>query len=262
MESSLRIATWNVLAQYLWDHWRFPSPGRHDISRKNNIVQAIARRVWLSHLVRDKDALPVFKTAVNTGVYYSFKEYFMKTEWFHAYDFVEFLLQDVDARQYLDGEFTVALNNVLKKDNAAYRVVGDQIAEVTSEEEIASIEAALEHPDTPVREHIRAALTMLSNRENPDYRNSVKESISAVEAMCRILTGQSSVTLGDALKKIPNLHEAMKKAFLALYGFTSDASGVRHSLMNESNITYTDAKFMLSCCSSFVSYLRASTITS
>jgi hypothetical protein len=59
------------------------------------------------------------------------------------------------------------------------------------------------------------------------------------------------------LKKIPDLHPALQKSFLALYGFTSDASGIRHSLLDEPNLTYVDAKFMLAACAAFVSYLRA-----
>jgi hypothetical protein len=62
--------------------------------------------------------------------------------------------------------------------------------------------------------------------------------------------------LGDALKKIPELHPALQKSLLALYGFTSDAEGIRHSLLDEPNLTYADAKFMLAACSVFVSYLR------
>jgi hypothetical protein len=99
---------------------------------------------------------------------------------------------------------------------------------------------------------------MLSDREAPDYRNSIKESISAVESACRLVTGNKVATLADALKKVSNLHPALSRAFTQLYGFTSDASGIRHSLTDEPNITYADAKFMLVACAAFASYLKAS----
>ncbi len=149
------------------------------------------------------------------------------------------------------------LNTVLETENAAYRIVGSEVVEITDTNEIAAIEDALNHPDDPVRAHIQAALAMLSDRKSPDYRNSIKEAISAVEATCRLVTGMKNATLGDALKKVPDLHPALQKGFLALYGFTSDASGIRHSLLDESNLTYVDAKFMLAACASFVSYLRS-----
>ncbi len=79
-----------------------------------------------------------------------------------------------------------------------------------------------------------------------------------MEAACRVITGNHAATLGEALKKIPDLHPALQKSFLALYGYTSDSGGIRHSLMEESKLTYADAKFMLSTCSASVSYLVVS----
>ena len=64
--------------------------------------------------------------------------------------------------------------------------------------------------------------------------------------------------MGDALKKIQNMHPAMQRAFAQLYGYTSDASGIRHSLVDEPKISYADAKFMLVACSAFISYLKIS----
>jgi hypothetical protein len=162
-------------------------------------------------------------------------------------------------RLLLDAKSIKWLNTVLETENAAYRVVGTEVVEITDTNEIKAIEEALGHPDVPVRTHIQSALAMLSDRTAPDYRNAIKEAISAVEAACRLVTGLKAATLGDALKKIPDLHPALKKSFLALYGFTSDASGIRHSLLDEPNLTYADAKFMLAACAAFVSYLRANT---
>jgi hypothetical protein len=42
-----------------------------------------------------------------------------------------------------------------------------------------------------------------------------------------------------------------------MYGYTSDAQGIRHALMDEPNLSFEDAKFMLVSCSAFVNYLIA-----
>jgi len=151
----------------------------------------------------------------------------------------------------------------MRADSAAGRValrslrrIVDSMRVVKDEQEIAAIEEGLEYPEKAVRTHLETALRMLSDKQSPDYRNSIKESISAVEAACRLASGKESATLGDALKKIQNVHPALSKAFNQLYGYSSDASGVRHSLIDEPNITYADAKFMLIACSAFVSYLK------
>lgn len=98
----------------------------------------------------------------------------------------------------------------------------------------------------------------MNNRETPDYRNSIKESISAVESLAKVLSGSDKATLGEALKEIEKngkLHSALKSAFSSLYGYTNDAEGIRHALLDESSLTKADARFMLVSCSSFVNYL-------
>jgi len=133
--------------------------------------------------------------------------------------------------------------------------------EITSKEEILEIESALQTPISPVKEHLNRALVLFADRTNPDYRNSIKESISAVESLCKLITGNAKATLGDALKEIDKLnvglHPALKDAFSKLYGYTNDADGIRHGLTDEPNLYSEDARFMLIACSAFINYLSA-----
>jgi len=256
VDEALRTLLWNVIKICMWDRWE---PYREYVgySPDSQQINSISKRLWFAFFNRDMDTLPLFKKDYDQpGAYDSFKGYFFRCKWYEVYDFLEFLIKDRDT--FLDADAIEFLNDVLEKQNAAYRIVGTEIVEITDTNEIKAIEDALNHPDAPVREHIRTALAMLSDRQKPDYRNSIKESISAVEATCRLVTGMEKATLADALKRIPNLHPALQKSFLAMYGFTSDADGIRHSLLDESNLTYADAKFMLAACSAFVSYLRSS----
>ncbi|MDP3069069.1 MAG: hypothetical protein Q8N18_02220 [Opitutaceae bacterium] len=259
IDDSLRTALWNVLSMAMWERWDHYAHGYTEDSEQ---INALTKRLWFHYFRKDMDYLPEFRTrnSGKRGAYDVFKEHFFSAKWFEVYNFLEFLLQE--APMFLNERAISILNQVFETENAAYRIVGEEVVEITDKNEIRAIEEAIEHPDAPVRAHIQSALAMLSDRENPDYRNSIKESISAVEATCRIVTGLKSATLGDALKKMSNLHPALQKSFLALYGYTSDASGIRHSLLEESNLTYADAKFMLAACSTFVSYLRSSATSS
>jgi hypothetical protein len=110
----------------------------------------------------------------------------------------------------------------------------------------------------PVAEHVRTALELYSKKPQPDYRNSIKESISAVESAAKIITGLPNATLGEAIKQIDqrhSLHESFKKGILRLYGYTSDKGGIRHSLTDSTNIDEADARYMLVSCSAFANYL-------
>jgi len=188
------------------------------------------------------------------------KDWFFKSHWFEKYDFLEFLSK-IDIN-YLRIEFDLNCNKSLKKEMSAYRLVDGYIVQITSEEEIAEIEDALLNSFKwePVNTHLKTAIEYFSNRENPDYRNSVKESISSVESLCIIITEDKDATLGKALSIIEKkyqIHGALKNAFSSLYGYTSDSGGIRHSLLEDDIIvTMEDAKFMLVSCSAFINYLK------
>lgn len=252
IDSALRTKLWNILKVTIWD--RYDSHNRsYDAVTKR--IDYMVRRLWFNYFNRDLDQLPDFYEPYGKkGAYDALKDYFSSCQWFEIYDLLEAIANDQS--ELISDETRKWINNTLEEHNAAYRFVGTEIAEITDKNEIQAIEAALATADSPVRTHLNAALRMLSDKEAPDYRNSVKESISAVEAACRLVTGNTSATLGDALKRVQNLHPAMSRAFSQLYGYTNDASGIRHSLTDEATISYADAKFMLVTCSAFVSYLK------
>jgi hypothetical protein len=57
------------------------------------------------------------------------------------------------------------------------------------------------------------------------------------------------------MKKLSILRFAIKKSFSALYGYTSDADGIRHAMLDEASLTFTDAKYMLIACTAFINYV-------
>lgn len=155
-----------------------------------------------------------------------------------------------------------SFNLLFKKEYVGYRFVGDIIVPITDENEIDSINESTKVPYAVVRQHISKSIVLLSDREKPDYENSIKESISAVEALCEIFTGikGKEASLGKMLKKIEDdgavIHSAMKSAFNILYGYTSDAKGIRHAGdIGGPSSTFDEAKFMLVSCSAFINYL-------
>jgi hypothetical protein len=99
----------------------------------------------------------------------------------------------------------------------------------------------------------------LYNKTKPDYENSVKESISAIEAKCKLILNDKKVTLGLALKSLEDkgvkIHTSLKEGFIKLYGYSCDEAGIRHANGLDMNTTYEEAKFMLVACSAFLNYL-------
>lgn len=252
MDKALRNRLWNALTSFYWARGEvlFPNPFESDIETEMlNFLHVL----WHVYFKESFDALSG-KWEHDLG---EIRTYYFGCNWFEVYDFVEFV-----ANHYPDEaanrKFMNACNQVLEEELSAYRFVGGRITQITDEREISEIEEALDTPLKPVRTHLQNALRLLSDKKSPDYRNSIKESISAVEAICRWIT-KGKATLGQCLKEVEKtkvgLHGALKEAFSKLYGYTSSAEGIRHALMEEPELGFEDAKFMLVSCSAFINYL-------
>lgn len=189
------------------------------------------------------------------------KAYFLtKSPWYDVYNIIEFFANNFPDPVSND-LFIKECNAILETELSGYRFVGKLISPISSKNEIAEIEEAMASPLKSVNMHLENALRLLSDKELPDYRNSIKESISSVEAICKVIANNPNTTLGDALNIIEReskitLHADLKKAFSDLYHYTSDADGIRHALKDEKvNADFDEAKFMLVACSAFVNYL-------
>jgi hypothetical protein len=191
------------------------------------------------------------------------RKHFFECKWYEVYDFIEFTVKEVyhiNSYGFSPQNFVSACNIALEKELSACRIIDKCVVEITSEEEIDSIDSAIKNTSKweGVHVHLRSALSHLSDRKNPDFRNSIKESISAVEALAQVITKNNKATLGSALKLLENkikLHPALSKSFSKLYGYTSDADGIRHAMLEKDNLTFVDAKYMLVACTGFINYL-------
>lgn len=201
----------------------------------------------------------------------------VRLQWFHKLDILELyikllnelLIQNV--KDFEKGKFHRAhtefhkwidnLNDEFARLHYAYRIVSLQIVEITSPIEIEAVEAAINEGKDNVSTHIKAALQHYSDKRNPNYRNSIKESISAVEVICREITGKDTLgaSLNELEKKGIAFNSQLKTGFNNLYNYTNNKNtGIRHALMDDSNIPeQKEALFMLVSCSAFINYLRA-----
>jgi hypothetical protein len=232
------------------------------ISWVGDKIYRIGELLWINYFKQPLDTLsndPI-------EIYKYIRDYFFdsKREWYEIYDFIEFVVNVYPGND--KKEFIKACNIVLERELSAYRFVGEKIAKITSEIEIKEIEEALENTKNidklkPVNEHLKRAIELLSDRKSPDYRNSIKESISALESLCKIIIDDGKATLGDALKRMKNqeiidLHPTLYEFGHKLYGYASDCGGIRHGKSDPNcNVNFEDAKFMLLCCSSYINYL-------
>lgn len=248
MDNDLRNGLWNAITLFYWNEI-----GKYiDESSYKSLFIIL----WHDFFKLPLDTMDNFTNTTKSQI----REWFFKWNWYEVYDFLEYITT-IKTPTQID-EFIEFCNLVLERDRAGYRFISGIIAPITSELEVNEIDEALKKSsDTNlvgVNTHIKNALRMLSDKESPDYRNSIKESISAVESISKMLSSGSKHSLSSALDKIKGkikLHPALEKGFKQIYGYTSDTDGIRHALMEESTCDFEDAKYMLVSCSAFINYL-------
>lgn len=254
MDGDLRTSLWNYLYK---GPFGYRDRSSFEVKRTSSLGY-LMKDIWTDYYVLEYDLMS-YRWSHWEG---AIKKRFFSGKWYEVYDLMEFIFDRWAGRSTVENTFIPEVNAILTKELSGYRFVGGLLTPITTEEEISEIEESLEKTKSidPVRQQILSSIEKLSDRDNPDYRGSIKESISAVETITRIFTGKNKLTLGQALKELEKqgeipIHPALQQAFIKLYGWTSDDDGIRHALMNDSNLGFEDAKFMLVTCSAFINYL-------
>ncbi len=212
--------------------------------------------IWIKILKKDVSEINHIRSG--NQIYNILKREFYDNEWYKIYNIIEFIIQTSGDSKKIS--LTTDFNEMLEMENSAYRIINGVVVPITDEIEIQEIEQVFKLNDKfkPVKDQVDSALKLLSSKENPDYKNSFKESISAVESLCKIILNDDNISLGNALKKIERdnnlrINPALKEAFRKIYGFAS--TEVRHGTIEESEIDYDLAKFMVVTCCAFINYL-------
>ncbi|MNQ56531.1 hypothetical protein D3C85_706550 [compost metagenome] len=255
IDMDLRNALWNILSECYWSTF-YPDYSGHKMLEGSNFEE-FSRVLYTRFYKTLLDDLPWGWPSILEQL----KKEIVSGVWHRTYSLLEFIIEygpgTADTREHC----IYLCNEAFTRENSAYRFVTGKLTEITSPEEIEEVELAISGTSkyTGVTTHLQTSLNLLTDRQNPDYRNSIKESISAVESLAKKLVADDKATLGQALKILEtkhNLHGSLKSAFLTLYGYTSDASGIRHALLDNDTVpTKADARFMLICCSAFINFV-------
>ncbi|WP_119792821.1 AbiJ-NTD4 domain-containing protein [Flavobacterium anhuiense] len=254
LDDDLKNGLWNAIKLLVLD--RLEDENRYSASEYKSFCSIL----WHYHYKLAIDTMPKYRN----GLEHFIKESFYKVEWFKSYDLLEFIANiESDSFQIESGDFMLFCNEILEKEFSGYRFIDSKISPITNSNEIDEIENAINQSGEftalrGVNIHLKSALEKLSDKKSPDYRNSIKESISAIESVAKAISENPKDSLGGALDKIKGkikLHASLERGFKQLYGYTSDSDGIRHALMDDHNCDFEDAKYMLVSSSAFINYL-------
>lgn len=257
---SLRNSIWNFILDL------YPNLA-HD-NRKKKLCLYLARNFRKSRV----DQIPSRDWELSQWL----DDYYFSLSWHEVYNLVEFLVEhhylivhyvsgaQVDQRKLEAVKLDLAnrFNHMFEIERSGFRFISGVLSPITDQVELDAVSNSLEQLDKAnldgARKHIQTALELFSKRPTADYRNSIKESISAVESVAKIIGSKDGDGISIALKVLTekaNLHGALRSAFEKLYGFTSDDNGIRHAMIDDPSAGIDEAKYMIVSCSAFCSYL-------
>jgi len=257
---SLRNSIWNFILEL------YPNSAHDDEKRK--LCLYLAKHFRKSRV----DQVPSRSYDVSEWL----QSYYFSLPWHQIYNLVEFLVKHhyyilhhvtgfhVDQRKLssLKEGMENRFNHMFEVERSGFRFIGGVLSPITDQLELDAVATSIvqlnEAQLVGAKKHIQTALELFSKRPTPDYRNSIKESISAVESVAKIIGTKDGDGISTALKVLgdkANLHGALKSAFEKLYGFASDDDGIRHAMIDDPSVGFDEAKYMIVSCSAFCSYL-------
>jgi hypothetical protein len=246
----------------LWNTTYHLTQALRDASQKYQqpeVFDHVTGAIWAWEFKKPRDEQPN-----DNAVWSTVKHVILQAEWGDALDLIEAVLNYAKrfknyATAEVVPEFAEQYNNTFEVLLVGFRFINLNLLPIDSDTDLDAISSAFNEakPFKGARHHLDQAAKILADRKKSDYANVIKESISAVESVCVEVTGKHS--LGDALKKLKSagviIHPSLEAAWSKMYGWTSDASGIRHGSIEAPNADQALAKYMLITCSAFVSYV-------
>lgn len=154
-------------------------------------------------------------------------------EWFKVYDLIEafedfFLEQDSHySGRHCARDFAEAVNTFFIEHGIGWQLVDGEIVSRGAEafeDAVRTAEAELEGDQRPTAaRQIHEALQALSRRPEPNLRGAIMHGMGALECLARDVTGDPKATLGEILKRYPDLlPRPVDEALSKLWGYASN----------------------------------------
>jgi hypothetical protein len=171
-------------------------------------------------------------------------------EWHEVYDLVE-----RQCAQSSNSELEREINELFEEYGIGWKVVdsvvkerGDETHERLVQNGVGALQAT---GRTTAADEMKAALTALSRRPEPDTRAAVSRAIGAVEALARDLAKDPNKTLGQLANGL-GLPAPLDQVVGKLWGYASEQA--RH-VREGQTIELREAYLVVNVCATLVSYL-------
>ncbi|MEI8668703.1 hypothetical protein P4S65_10760 [Pseudoalteromonas sp. B131b] len=199
------------------------------------------------------------------------KSRLMNLEWYQFYDFVEITAIKIKEQEieyssawensrfesFMFPSYRQKVNDLFSQHKIQWKLNDAGKLETPLpkdlETRVSAIDSTLQDKFEPARVHYSKARSyILSPSKDPE--NSIKESVSAVESVCKTIYPKCS-TLGDALKAMKReqlISPMLVTVFEKFYAYTNAEPAVRHGSNKISGVGEMDAELALHMSAAFI----------
>ena len=183
----------------------------------------------------------------------------MNCQWWQFYDICEVLWQSL---KYKRDNLSEEINTLFREEHLGFELRDGKVEKIGSGFIDARIEEArylLKEPEFKgADKHFEKAMKALNARPNPDVENCVKDAVSAIESVGRIIVNDEKALLSDIIKEMAKnktIPKPLDEAIQKIYAYRGDQPGVAHGLVGTSKVTIDEAEFVLAMSAAIIIYL-------
>jgi hypothetical protein len=183
-------------------------------------------------------------------------------EWFEVYDIIEAISRYLSEHRHDNAVrgaacFEEQLNRYFRKAGIGWQLAGGEIGirgPEAFEESVRNARQTLEHAGRETAAHeIHEALRDLSRRPEPDVTGAIQHAMAALECVARDVCGEPRPTLGELLRRHPELLPApLDQVVERAWGYASERG--RH-LREGREPDLADAELVVGLASTVATYL-------
>ena len=185
----------------------------------------------------------------------------MHCQWWQFYDICEVLWQGLRHQSERDS-LSNEINNLFREEQLGFELRDGRVEKSGSGFIDARVKEArylLKEPEFKgADEHFEKALRALNIRPNPDVENCIKDAVSAIESVGRIMVKDDKALLSDIIKDMARhkiIPRPLDEAIQKVYAYRGDQPGVAHGLVGASKVTTDEAEFVLALSAAIIIYL-------
>jgi hypothetical protein len=188
-------------------------------------------------------------------------ESYLHCEWFLIYDVVEAiysdLLEDLSFGETKASIFSDEINDLFIEVGAGWQLIQGKIetrGDKAFEDRLVNAKALLSNAEMPRAENeLQEAIMDLSRRPKPDLSGAVTHAMGALECVARTVANDDKRTLGEIIKKYPELFpKPLDVSLEKAWGYSSDVA--RH-VKEGRNVSYEESQLIVGLSAVVSQYL-------